>query len=484
VSNCYATGAVSGDIDYAGGLVGSSDGGTVSASFWNTETSGWATSAGGYAAIAATTAAMRKQDTYTIWGWDFANVWAMEAGGYPYLVSIGLPTDRGGNVGEGEGEAVTEGEAVAEGEAVTEGEAESEGEGEVDGRITIDSIAKLQKIGNDPAYPLSGDYVLSQDIDASATASWNSGEGFEPIGTQYDGFSGTFDGQGHVITGIVIAWPYGESVGLFGYSSGELKNLGIEGGAVSGGEPDITTTAVGGLVGANSGAVTACYTTCTVTVSAAYSFAGGLVGGNNDYGTVTNCFATGAVAAGSGYYTSVGGLAGVNSGTVTNCYAAGPVTGGEYGGGLAGAGMYASVVGTVTASFWDGQTSGQATSAGGGTKLSTAQMKTQSVFTEAGWDFVNVWAMKPGGYPYLIVLGPPANKPANEGEGEPRNSGSEGEGEPDTKPAKSLGCGASTDGSATSVGDGLVVLGALGLLGLSIARRKRMGGTVPGGWIE
>jgi len=42
---------------------------------------------------------------------------------------------------------------------------------------------------------------------------------------------------------------------------------------------------------------------------------------------------------------------------------------------------------TVTNSFWDMQTSGWSTS-GGGTGKTTAEMKTLSTFTNAGWDFI------------------------------------------------------------------------------------------------
>ena len=42
---------------------------------------------------------------------------------------------------------------------------------------------------------------------------------------------------------------------------------------------------------------------------------------------------------------------------------------------------------TVVASFWDTQTSGQATSAGG-TGKTTAEMQTAKTFLDAGWDFV------------------------------------------------------------------------------------------------
>jgi hypothetical protein len=55
--------------------------------------------------------------------------------------------------------------------------------------------------------------------------------------------------------------------------------------------------------------------------------------------------------------------------------------------------------GTTTNSYWDIETSGQSTS-DGGTGKTTAEMKTQSTYTN--WDFVNIWAIKEGvSYPYL-----------------------------------------------------------------------------------
>src|SRR3989344_5183235 len=81
-----------------------------------------------------------------------------------------------------------------------EGEGEGEGGGE-NGEIKIDTIEELQLIGNDSAYPLNGNYILTRDIDASATVNWNNGTGFNPIGypitiSPFMGpFSGVFNGQ-------------------------------------------------------------------------------------------------------------------------------------------------------------------------------------------------------------------------------------------------------------------------------------------------
>lgn len=114
---------------------------------------------------------------------------------------------------------------------------------ETSSAIPISSRAELEKIGTDASYPMDGDYQLTADIDLS-------GEDWEPFGghignkgtctpTDSNVFSGTFDGQGHVISGLTInlsdsinqEGKYGQ-VGLFsviGSNSdtdyAEVKNL-------------------------------------------------------------------------------------------------------------------------------------------------------------------------------------------------------------------------------------------------------------------
>ncbi len=58
-------------------------------------------------------------------------------------------------------------------------------------------------------------------------------------------------------------------------------------------------------------------------------------------------------------------------------------------------------IGTITNCFWDTETSGQSTSAGG-TGKTTAEIKNISTFTEAGWVFPDIWNINPElniGYP-------------------------------------------------------------------------------------
>jgi hypothetical protein len=79
---------------------------------------------------------------------------------------------------------------------------------------------------------------------------------------------------------------------------------------------------------------------------------------------------------------------GLNAGDLSQCYSAGTVSGtGDPIGGLIGSKWRPATHVSVTACFWDTQTSGQATS-DGGTGKTTAEMQTAKTFLDAGWDFV------------------------------------------------------------------------------------------------
>ncbi|MBN8704260.1 MAG: T9SS type A sorting domain-containing protein [Bacteroidetes bacterium] len=270
-------------------------------------------------------------------------------------------------------------------------------------------------------------YVQTVDIDASSTSGWNGGSGFSPIGfgTQW---TGSYDGQNHVIDGLVISRSATDYGGLFGNvgSASVIKNLGLTNCLISGKQytgalagyntgqiTNCFTTgmvsgyyAVGGLVGYNSlGVITASFSNATVTCST--DRVGGLVGYNNGSGTtISNCYATGnATATGI----RAGGLLGYNNGgTVTNSFSTGIPTAASSTGGLTGG---PNATGT-TNSFWDTETSTRVLSPGGGTGLTTLQMKTETTFTNAGWDFEtettngtnDYWTMDGvtnSGYPYL-----------------------------------------------------------------------------------
>jgi hypothetical protein len=366
VVESYSTGAVSGDGD-VGGLVGHSTkgymGGSVTISFWDTQTSGQATSAGG---TGKTTAQMQDPNTFMAAGWDFVgqpdglhDIWAKpEGGGYPVLYWQ-LPT--------GFGLAHFSG-----------------GGGEPNNPYLISKAEELNGIRDNPRL-MKCHFRLVADLDMT-------GSHFYSIGSRDYPYGGVFDGNGHAISHLTIT-GWGD-LGLFGQlASGDVNIVG-SGGYVGGlvgynEEGNVTQcystgtfsghSYVGGLVGSNAGYsahVTGCYSTGAVS-GTGYGSVGGLVGSN--LAVVTRCYSTGAVG-GKGY---IGGLVGDNRGTVTHCYSTGTVSGTEFVGGLLGGWS----VHNVTACFWDIQTSSQTKSAGG-TGKTTAEMQTAKTFLDAGWDFV------------------------------------------------------------------------------------------------
>ena len=237
--------------------------------------------------------------------------------------------------------------------------------------IEISTIEELQRIGNDPDYPLDGDYALAGDIDASATRDWNDGAGFVPIGkspgeiiqaeTVYTEtyYTGSFNGRGHRITGLFIHRPGDDVAGLFGMLSAEARiedvqllefevsadryagglagvNYGeIHGCVIQGavmGDRDI-----GGLVGGNGGTIRGCQVHVDVRER---EFAGGririsfAVGGLTGYNTgyIEECVVFSEVLGNN----RIGGLVGHNTGLVADCEVSSLVDAWDVGGGLAG----------------------------------------------------------------------------------------------------------------------------------------------------
>ncbi len=67
--------------------------------------------------------------------------------------------------------------------------------------ILISTPEELSKIGNHEDYQLNGHYQLMNEIDMSSFANWT------PIGTRLGRFSGTFDGNGHTISNLIVNDP-------------------------------------------------------------------------------------------------------------------------------------------------------------------------------------------------------------------------------------------------------------------------------------
>ncbi len=152
--------------------------------------------------------------------------------------------------------------------------------------------------------------------------------------------------------------------------------------------------ATGGLVGWNFNRARVKNSYSTGNVNGVFT-AGGLAG-SNDRGTVRNSYALGGVT-GRGF---IGGLVGwnLNSGLIENSYSAGSVTGIHETGGLVGG----NEEGIIMDSFYDIEVSGRSDDEGKGLPKSSAEMKVQGTFQNAGWDFTRVWRME-GSYPVLRI---------------------------------------------------------------------------------
>jgi len=157
---------------------------------------------------------------------------------------------------------------------------------------------------------------------------------------------------------------------------------------------------VGGIAGGSISLITQSYATGSIY---GQTRVGGIVGVNGDGSEITNSYARGQVTGQS----NVGGLAGrCGYGVITNSYSTGEVVPTNMGsspsnyGGLLGRNQASC---EVNNSFWDTDTSGQASSALG-TGKTTEEMKTQTTFTDAEWNFDSIWSISSSvndGYPNL-----------------------------------------------------------------------------------
>lgn len=100
-----------------------------------------------------------------------------------------------------------------------------------DQKITISSLEELQKIGTQADYPLDGQYTLANDLDG---AELQEELIIAQIGTQNQPFTGSFDGQGHIIKNLQIteeeetAALEGNGYPLFLASENSIVNLTLE----------------------------------------------------------------------------------------------------------------------------------------------------------------------------------------------------------------------------------------------------------------
>lgn len=156
-----------------------------------------------------------------------------------------------------------------------------------------------------------------------------------PIGPSVsDAYTGTFNGQGHTISGLYFNDTKASYVGLFGWikenffngHKGKISNVGVSDSYFQ------FYTHGGGVCGINNdgGVLQNCSNSSTVIGK------GGQIGGvcGANYGTIRDCKNTGSVSGGI----NVGGVIGDNSNkaTIKSCYNTGSVSGEKYVGGVIG----------------------------------------------------------------------------------------------------------------------------------------------------
>lgn len=296
-------------------------------------------------------------------------------------------------------------------------------------RIEISSYQELKKIGHDFAYPLFADYDLMADIDASVSRTENcigvDCGGFIPIGSEYEPFTGNFDGNGHVIKNLYINkrsvfykdMPANYS-GLFGLVYfATIKNLILDKDSIWGG-----TWYSGALAGAATRAN-------IFRVQARNSFVmgiqsvGGLIGeaypadiaesaydgfvkGEENVGGIVGC--TGYNHISDSYARAriiglnfVGGIAGYYRKTdLSTSYSASVITNTTYAyaGGLIGGGVADRADGiTCTSCYFDKNLFAKTKS--DFAKLTEDMLKQE---TFVNWNFDTVWTIREGEtYPYL-----------------------------------------------------------------------------------
>lgn len=187
------------------------------------------------------------------------------------------------------------------------------GDGSKNNPYQIATIEQLQNIQN----YLDNHFVLINDIDATPTASWNSGLGFSPLGKDINSntegfqgvpFSGSLKGGYFTVKGLYINRPSSDYVGLFGStkSSALIEKINVEEFYVTG------NSAAGALCGDNSGVISQISTSGVLNGK---DWVGSISGKNS--GTIRLSHSEGTIIGN----TTVGGIAGYNqSGAIQNCY--------------------------------------------------------------------------------------------------------------------------------------------------------------------
>lgn len=210
----------------------------------------------------------------------------------------------------------------------------SGGSGTADNPWQITNCTELQNISND----LQKHFIITQNIDCSATSSWNWNgshyQGFEPIGGVFfaadEKFEGTLDGGGYNISDLYIYRLEGDGITVNQYKAmiGYASHASIT---------DVHLTSVN-ITGCDSSGVNVGCSTNAQGTSSLIAYAG--------FTNISYCSATGEVNGEN----HVGGLVGsVGSSKIEKSWSSVNITGGRGCGGLGG-----WIQGTITDVFANG----------------------------------------------------------------------------------------------------------------------------------
>ena len=198
---------------------------------------------------------------------------------------------------------------------------------------------------------LTSDLDLGGKFDSDGNAldgniSWT------PIGTESNPFSGTFDGNGHIISNMYVNTE--NKTGLFNYVSyGEIKNLGIE-------ESYVLTNNIraSGIIGQLlNGKVINCYN-----AGKANGLGAGGIVAFTDNSNVINCYNIGSINGGSAQFS--GGIVGYFGNTNLHSFIVNVYNAGDVSVNIEAAGIAGGLQGTLENSYNIGKVSGDTSSGG------------------------------------------------------------------------------------------------------------------------
>ena len=315
IENCYNTGSVSGSGSYVGGVCGYNNIGTIKNSYNTGSVSGSGNNVGGVCGLNngkiensyylegtadSSDGNVLSEQQFSVEssfnGWDFNSVWKMDS-------ILGRPLLKNNT-------------------EIIDGTEEKP--------YLIYNVGQLKdfaKVVNsrntDIHAKLMNDITINDNVlgdDGNLIGDGSNFEQWTPIGNDANPYTGTFDGDGHTISGLYVDSD-AQYVGLFGCVgiNGKIQNVGVVDSYIS---ATGNGAIVGGVCGRNyRGTIENCYNTGTVTGSGIN--VGGVCGGNS--WNIINCYNTGKVST-TDDTACVGGVCGYNTENIKNCYNTGKIS--------------------------------------------------------------------------------------------------------------------------------------------------------------